>query len=186
MEPLDEARGDDPDHALVPVLVPEHVPAPSPLRLGQRVHGRDRVAQDPILDGLALAIQLLERRRRNAAPRRDRVGQHELERDVGPTQPAGGVDPGSEAEADGAGVDGCRIHVRTPHERLKPRTRGRGESAQPGRRQRAVLVDERDDVGDGRERDEIEIPSNARDGRRRAAPRRACTRRPCRTAPGNG
>ena len=60
MEPLGEARRDDPDHALVPVLVPEDVPTPSPLRLGERVHGRDGVAQDPILDRLALAIQLLE------------------------------------------------------------------------------------------------------------------------------
>ena len=159
VEPLDEPRRDDPDHALVPVLVPEDVPTPSPLRLGQRVHGRDRVAQDPLLDRLAIAIQLLEDV--GATPCLVRIGrQHELERHVGTTQPAGSVDPGREAEADGAGVDGCRIHVRAPHERLQPRTRGRGRASQPGRRQRAVLVDERHDVGDRRERDEIEIPSN--------------------------
>ena len=159
MEPLGEARRDDPDHALVPVLVPQDVPTPSPLWLGQRVHGRDGVAQDPILDRLAVAIQLLEDL--GATPRLVGIGgQHELERHVGATQPAGSVDPGCKAEAHGAGVDGCRIHVRAPHERLKPWTRGSCERSQPGRRQRAVLVDERDDVGDGGERDEIEIPSN--------------------------
>jgi hypothetical protein len=93
MEPLGEARRDDPDHALVPVLVPQDVPAPSPLRLGERVHGRDGVAQDPILDRLALAIQLLEDV--GASPRLVEIGrQHELERHVGTTQPTGRVDPG--------------------------------------------------------------------------------------------
>ena len=52
--------------------------------------------------------------------------------------------------------------MRAPHERLKPRPRGRGESAQTCRRQRAVLVDKRDDVRDGGERDEVEISSKRR------------------------
>ncbi len=36
------------------------------------------------------------------------------------------------------------------------------EPPQPGERERAVLVEERDDVGDGRERDEVEVPVEER------------------------
>ena len=46
----------------------------------------------------------------------------------------------------------------------RPGPRGRGEAAQPGERERAVLVDERDDVGDRRERDQVEVPREARGG----------------------
>ena len=37
VEALDEPRRDDPDHALVPVLAPEHVAAPAAPRLGPRL-----------------------------------------------------------------------------------------------------------------------------------------------------
>ena len=43
------------------------------------------------------------------------------------------------------------------HQRLEARLLGLGEAPQPEQRERAVLVDERDDVGDGRERDDVEV-----------------------------
>ena len=69
VEALDEPRGDDADHALVPVLAREDVAAAAALPLGQRLDERDRLAQDPVLDRLALAVQLLELCRELAAPR---------------------------------------------------------------------------------------------------------------------
>ena len=68
------------------------------------------------------------------------------------------VEARREPEADRAGVEGCRVDARDLHQRpqaglLRPR-----ERPQPGDREPPVLVDERDDVGDRRDRDEIEVP----------------------------
>ena len=72
-------------------------------------------------------------------------------------EPAGGVDPRREPEADRAGVDRRRVDARDAHQRPQPRLLRARERAQAGDRERAVLVDERDDVGDRRERDEVEV-----------------------------
>ena len=56
------------------------------------------------------------------------------------------------------GVDGRRIDAGGAHERLQARLLRARERAQAGDRERAVLVDERHDVGDRRERDEVEVP----------------------------
>ena len=77
-------------------------------------------------------------------------------------EPAGGVDPRREPEADGTGVDARRIDGRRAHERLQARLLRAGERAQPRARERAVLVEQRDDVGDRRERDEVEVPVDVR------------------------
>src|SRR5205085_2371795 len=60
--PLDEARGDDPDDALVPVLAGDDVAAAATQRLGPRLDLLDRLAPDPVLDELAVAVQALELR----------------------------------------------------------------------------------------------------------------------------
>ena len=86
------------------------------------------------------------------------VGEHELERDIWPTEPSRRVDARGEAEADRAGVDRGRIDAGAAHERLEPGPSGRSERAETRRGQRAILVDERDDVGDRRERDQVEVP----------------------------
>ena len=161
VEALDEPRRDDPDHALVPVLAPEHVATAAAARLGHRVDGCGRLAQDPILHCLPVAVQLLQDVR--VAPRLvGVVREHELERDVRPAEPPGGVDPRSEPKADGAGVDGRRIDAGAAHERLQPGSPGRCEREEPGSGECAVLVDERDDVGDRGERDEVEVPPHRR------------------------
>ena len=68
------------------------------------------------------------------------------------------------------------------HQRAQARPRGRGKPLEPGERERPVLVDERNDVGDRRERDQVEMLLERLDAR--GAPRRACRRRRCRRAPG--
>src|SRR5205823_6188853 len=99
VEALDQPRRDDPDHALVPVLAREDVAASPARRLGPGLHLRDRRAEDPVLDRLPVAIQLLELRG-------EPVGlvailrQQELERGAGAAEPARGVDPRCETEPD--------------------------------------------------------------------------------------
>ncbi len=74
------------------------------------------------------------------------------------SEPAGGVDARPEPEADGARVDRGRVDACGAHERLQPRLLRARECAQAGDRHRAVLVEQRDDVGDRRHRDEVEMP----------------------------
>ena len=57
---LDEPRGDDADHALVPVRAGDDVAAVRAALLGPGLDLVDRGAEDPLLDGLPLAVQLLE------------------------------------------------------------------------------------------------------------------------------
>ena len=57
---LDQTRRDDADHAFVPVFVPDDVRATASLRLGPLLDLCDRRSKDFVLDGLAVAVQLLE------------------------------------------------------------------------------------------------------------------------------
>ena len=158
VEPLDEARRDDADHALVPVVAPDDVATAAAPGLGPRLDLRDRRAEDPVLDRLTVAVQRLElageRLRLLVALR-----EQELERRVGAAETAGGVDARCEPEADRrrrrspAGSTRGGAHQRPQPGLLRPR-----ERAQAGDRERAVLVDERHDVGDRRERDEVRVP----------------------------
>ena len=70
----------------------------------------------------------------------------------------GGVDARREPEADSALVDHRGIDSRRAHERSEPGSLRARELPEAGDRERAVLVDERDDVGDRAERDEVEVP----------------------------
>src|SRR5207237_7086275 len=56
---LDKPRRHDADHALVPVLAPEHVAAPALLRLGPFLDLLDRCAADAVFDRLTIAVQFL-------------------------------------------------------------------------------------------------------------------------------
>ena len=141
----------------MPRLVPEDVAAPLPLGRRPRLDQRDRLAEDPLLDRLPLAVQVLELGGEPLGLVRV-VGEEELERHVGSPEPAGRVDPRREPEADGRRVDGCRVDACRAHQRLEAGTVRARERPQPAGGESAVLVDERDDVGDGRERDEVEHP----------------------------
>ena len=154
---LDEPRGDDADHALVPVGPGHGVGAASALLGRPRLDLGHGLAEDAALDGLALAVQLLER---VGEPARLGLvlGEQQLERLARVPETAGRVQARREAEADGPGVDRGRIDAGALHERAQTGLRRARERAQPGDGERAVLVDERDDVGDRRERDEVEVP----------------------------
>ena len=66
---LDEARRDDADHAFVPAFAGDDVAAPAPAGLGPRLDLLDRFAQNPLLDGLSLAVQRLELLGERCTPR---------------------------------------------------------------------------------------------------------------------
>ena len=158
MVALDEPRGDDPDHALVPVGAGHGVCAPGALvgRPGLDLgHG---LAEDPALDGLPLTVQLLERCGEPAGLRLV-LGEKQLERLPRVPEASGGIQAGSEPEAHRPGIDRGRIDSCALHERSEPGLRGAREGAQAGDGERSVLVDERDDVGDRREGDEVEMTS---------------------------
>ena len=116
-----------------------------------------RFADDPLLDRLAVAVQLFE-------PRRELAGlgfclaHQEIERDLGPAEPAGRVDARREPEGDCTFVDRRLVDACGAHERSETGSLRASELSEPGDGQCAVLVDERHDVGDRRERDEVEVP----------------------------
>ena len=154
---LDEPRGDDADHALVPAGAGDHVGAATPALLGPLLDRLDGLPQDPLLDGLPVAIQVLElggELLRGLTLLR----QQELERGFGPAEPSGGVQARREPEADRTGVDRGRIHARRAHQLLEAGLLRARQLPQPGDGQAAVLVQERHDVGDGGDRDEVEVP----------------------------
>ena len=157
---LDQAGSDDADHAFVPVLAREHVAALRAPRMRPALDLVDRVAQDPVLDRLAVAIQLLEPLREPACLVAV-VGEQELERGLRPAETPGGVDTRGEAEGDRTLVDGGRVDVRRAHEGSDARPLGKCELPQPRDREHPVLVHERDDVGDGRQRDQVEVAVEA-------------------------
>ena len=70
-------------------------------------------------------------------------------------EPARGVDPRSEPEADSTGVDGGGIDLGGAHERLQAGLLRRRQPAEPLDRKRPVLVHQRHDVGDRRDRDDV-------------------------------
>ena len=145
----------------MPVLAPEDVAPPSALLRRQRLDERDRLTDDAILHGLALPVQLLELGCELLGPCLV-LGEDQLEGGIGAAQPARGVDARRESEADRGGVDRRRVDMGAPHERLQPGPPCGRERSEPRCREGAVLVEQRDDVRDGRERDEVELASNRR------------------------
>src|SRR6476646_6571678 len=122
-------------------------------RLRPRLHLVDSLAQNALLDHLALAVQRLEllcEQRRLAIV----LGQQQPERGFWTAEPTGGVDPRREPQADRLLVEGCGIDAADAHQRPQPWFLRLREAAQSKQCKRAVLVDERDDVGNSRGRDD--------------------------------
>ena len=121
------------------------------------VHLRDRLADDAPLDGLPLLVELLERFGEPAGFVSSSVRSSSSASRGCPSRPAAlrrGASRNPTVPASRpAGIDSGRAHERT-----QPRLRRSRERAEAGDREGAVLVDKRDDVGDRRERHEIEVP----------------------------
>ena len=158
VEALDEPRGDDADHALVPVLAGDDVRAPRLLLLGPRLDllrsPRARCGPRPPAA-------------RGSAPRaRSRAGVPSSGSSVSssssaargcPRRPAALMrGPSRKPTAPASTVAGS-----TPATRISACSPGfcvRASARRPAIASAAVLVEQRHDVGDRRERDEIEMP----------------------------
>ena len=111
---------------------------------------------DPRLDVAALRVVGVELERDGAGALLV-LGQQQLQAGVGPVQAPRGVQSRAQPEADRAGVDRARVDLRDVHQRAQAGLARRGEPAQALAHQPPVLPDERHDVGDGGERDEVEV-----------------------------
>ena len=178
---LDEARRDDPDHALVPALAGDDVAAPPAARLGPRLDLVDRLAQDPLLDRLPLAVQRLELLGQPFASRSSSVSSS-ASAASGRHEPSGRVDARREPEADRRLVE---------RRRRRRRRRASAPAAPASASARAAAARAARARGSRRRAARRRRRSRARrcrgavrgtDGPRRAAPRRASRRRPCRRA----
>ena len=155
-EPLGQARGADSDHARVPALAPEHDRRgllPTRAEAGQGALG---VGQDLGLGLAALLVQAVELGRDQRRPVLV-VGQEQLDGAVGAVEPTGRVDPRRQAESQGARVQPLRGHTGDGHQRPQPGTGAAARLLEPAPDQRAVLAGQWNHVGDGRQRDEVEV-----------------------------
>ena len=139
---LDEARGDDADHALVPALAgdDEHAVAVAPLGAAAPRSGRRRRAGSRPRP-LALAVEPLELLGQRLAPRRAVGAAGRAPRPGWPRRPAA-LMRGAEAEAEvgraqARAVDAGARHQRAQAGARRPRARRR----RPAPHERAVLVD---------------------------------------------
>ncbi len=150
---LDQPRGDDPDHPGMPVLAAQHVAGA--LARGRRSAPRPR------------SVMRLSTWRRSELARSSSsaislrapgvLGQDQLEPRVGSVQAPRRVQARGEREGDGALVDLAGVHPRDRHQRTQPGLGRARQRAQPAADERAVLAHQRHDVGDRRQRHEVEV-----------------------------
>ena len=165
MMTFDDPRGDDPDHARVPVRTGQHVGAPArPLGL-ELAHLGLGLPLDALLDGTALGVDLVELRRDRLGAHRV-LAEHQLHPGIGAGQPARRVDPRRQAEAERARVQRARVGPGDRDQRPHAGSRGDRHRPQPVADEPTVLTGQRDEVGDGRQRDELEIVLGGRGAER--------------------
>ena len=148
---LDQPAGDDPDHAGMPAFLAQD-DRPSLLQaalLGDHLVG---LVDDLLLDLLALGVAEVEGLGQLRGPGFI-VGREHLDRLHRAFEPAGGVDPGGELEADRPGVHLAMAHATGDREQgAEPQVRRVGEAGQAVSDEESVLAVDRHDVGDGRHR----------------------------------
>ena len=140
----------------MPVFAPDDVRGAAALRLGPFLDLRDRGADDALFDRLPVAVELFETIR-EAACLVGVLRQEELQGGARMAEPSCRVDSRPEPEADLARIDRRGIDVRRLQQRAQPGLLRARERPQARDHERAVLAHERNDVGDRRERDEVEM-----------------------------
>ena len=157
MVALDQPGGHDSDHALVPLLSREHVAPPLLLRLRPRLDFLNSLAEDSFFDRLPVAVQLVETM---SEPGRlvAVLRQQQLERRLRMAEPPGRVQPRRKTKTDRGRVDCGRIDPGDLHQLAQTGFLRARERPQPRDRQAAVLIHERNDVGDRRDSNQVEMP----------------------------
>ena len=153
---LDEPRGDDAHHPRMPVLAGEHQPGGIRELFGKLGAGAFGAGEHLELDLAPLAVRPLEL---GGDLGRPAVvgGEHQLDPGIGAIQAPGGVEPRCEPEGDIALVEPLADHRSRGHQRTQA---GPGRSprlGEPATDQGPVLPAQRDEVGDGRQRHEVEL-----------------------------
>ena len=152
VEAARDAAGDDAHHARVPVRMRHH-DAVIARRVELRVERLARLADDAVLDLLALAARFVELLREDARARLA-LGEHQLQRGVRVAEAPGGVDARADDEA-----DLVRVHRPRDARRLDERAqahRARAvEQDEPVVDEDSVLAEQRHDVRDGPHRDQF-------------------------------
>ena len=83
--------------------------------------------------------------------------EQQLEPGVGTVEATGRVDPRPEGEPERALVDALRVDPRDAHQRAEARAPGARKGAQAAPHERAVLPHQRNEVGDGRKADDVQL-----------------------------
>ena len=183
---LGDARGDDPDHARVPALARR---ARRRGRVAELAHLRLGLEEDPLLDVAPLGVGGVELLRDRAARALSSVSSSSSPASARCRRPAALMrgasrKPTRAASSPLGSTRATRISARRPGLRVAR------QRAQAGAHEPAVLAAQRHEVGDRRERDEVEVVVGQSPGPRpRAAQQRLrelVARRPPRTGPGTG
>ena len=85
------------------------------------------------------------------------LGQQQLQPGVGAVEAPGGVQPRAEPEADRRLVEAARVDARDVHQRAQPDLARARQRTQALAHEPAVLAHQRHDVGDRRQRDQVEV-----------------------------
>ncbi len=153
MHALAHARGQDPDHALVPACFEQRDRGAG--RFGERVQRCRCAVEHAALDAAALPVQPVQLLRaiRGLA---FLVGNQALDAQAHVGEPAGGIQPGTEDEAEVEAVRFGRKVACGTKQRHHPRIAGaRAQALQSLRDQDAVVCIERHHVGDRAQRDQV-------------------------------
>ena len=180
---LGHPRGADADDAWVPALAPQDDRGAG---LALRLELSEEavcVGQDLAL-GLAPVVVCAVELDCDLARPLGIVAQEKLHCGVRAVEATGSVDPRREAEADVRLVNALGRDVRDLHERAQAEPRRAAHLIEPTAHERAVLAEERHHVGDGGQRDQVEIALGPLDAQKGA--RRPCGRRPPRRGRGTG
>ena len=165
---LDHPRGDDPDHPRMPALAGEHQ-AGGARRVAEGARaGALGARQDLELDLATLAVDPVELGGDLRRPRLV-VGEHQLDPGVGAVEAAGGVDPRPEAEGEVALVEPLGASFAAAISARSPGRRARRASASPRRTRARFSPRSATQVGDRRQRDQVELGARPRRPRSAAA-----------------
>ena len=138
----------------VPALAREHVRR----ALAERGHLRFGLEADPQLHLAGARGWRASSSARDLRGARGILGEDQLERRVGAVQAPGGVQARRQREADARARRRCAGSTpRDRHQRAQPGLGRARQRAQPAAHERAVLAHQRHDVGDRRERHQVEV-----------------------------
>jgi hypothetical protein len=168
LEVLGDAPGDDPDDPHVPFRMGQHQRAVFQPRR-RLIHQLARLSEHAPLDGLPVLVQLVDVLGKLAGALRV-VGCEQFDSEAGLPKAAGGVETGSEAEADVL-CDERRLLVQAGdfEQRSDSGDRQFPQRLQAVADQDPVFADQRDDVGDGSQRGEADGRFEKLTHRRRGA-----------------